>query len=410
MEPIKPTAALKSKIRVQHELADVEDVASETIADLPLDILEKIFGYIIPLESVRLAAVCKSWAAAVSERLARPTPHLFALEVSTDDRHWFQLRPPNKEHHRWAIFSLPVEEEDWPSPVATASLPSVVRHPKGMKLSGALPCGRLSFAADNRVVLVNPITGDASQSKMYAPFGAGDKVRTVAGANAIFDHDYSERSVSLIFSCAEGWSKRKLLSEEFKTIYQMVYTDGVLYALEFRGCTYTADTRAPPPWRLKKLRAPSILEQYTPISGNRILRYTHLLESDGSVLFVGPNTIRGFEVFRLDVEGARWVKVERLPADRTLFVSEQSSFTVRASEVRGCMSNCIYFVSDAGYYSSCATWGVYSMEERKVLFKHPVGGSPGKYDAARWYLPAVVIPLATLGKKGKNLSSSGTSG
>uniref|UniRef100_A0A8R7QNQ8 KIB1-4 beta-propeller domain-containing protein n=1 Tax=Triticum urartu TaxID=4572 RepID=A0A8R7QNQ8_TRIUA len=125
----------------------------------------------------------------------------------------------------------------------------------------------------------------------------------------------------------------------------------------------------------------------------------HLLESDGSVLFVGPvlapqeptdlYTITGFEVYRLDVEEARWIKVERLAADRALFVSEQSSFTVRASEIPGCMSNCIYFVGEVDYYS-WVTWGVYSMEERKVLFQQPVGGSPGMYEAARWFLPAVL--------------------
>lgn len=98
-------------------------------------------------------------------------------------------------------------------------------------------------------------------------------------------------------------------------------------------------------------------------------------------------------MYRLDVEGARWVKVERLAGDQALFVSEQSSFTVRASETPGCMSNCIYFVGEV--HECCyVTWGVYSMEERKVLFQRPVGGSPGKYDAARWFLPGVMVPLA----------------
>ncbi|XP_037454154.1 uncharacterized protein LOC119324465 [Triticum dicoccoides] len=419
MDPIKRTDTQMSKIGVQHEAADGGDAASGTIGALPIHLIEKILGGFSPLDTVRFAAVCKSWAAAVSERLARPTPHLFALKLGRSP-FWFQPPPEEERRHRGAIYPLPVDQEGSPSPVAPARLPSVVRDPKGMnfKLSGALPCGLLSFAVGNRVVLVNPITG-AFRSDVYAPFGTGAKVRAVAGANAIFDHDYAERSVSLCW-CTEEWSERKLLSEEFKNIYLMAYADGIFYALEFRGCAYTADTRLPPPWRLKKLRAPSILEQYTPIRG-RLLCYSHLLESEGSVLFVGPvlaprqptcrDTIGGFEVYRLDVEAARWVKVERLAADRALFVSEQSSFTVRATGIPGCMSNCIYFVGEVDD-RSWVTCGVYSMEERKVLFQRPVGGPWGKYDAARWFLPGVVIPFAdarahcTLGRKDKNPSSS----
>ncbi|KAM3317265.1 hypothetical protein ACQJBY_035102 [Aegilops geniculata] len=400
MEPIKPTT-LTSKIRVQHEPADGEDASSGTIGGLPFHLTEKTLGCISPLESVRLAAVCKSWAATVSERLARPTPHLLALKVSNER---FQL-PPVEEPRRVAIFPFQIDGEGSPSAVVPlpARVPSMVCDVQRVKLSGALHCGGLSFEDDNHVVPVNPVTG-AFQSEMYAPVGTTEaKARVAAGANAVFVNNRSEMSVSL-FWCTEEWpEEQKLISEKFKSIYLMAYTDDVFYALEFWGCTYTVDTRVPPPWRLKKLHVPNILEQYTPICGYHFLWYTHLLESDGSVLFVGPvlapqeptclDTIHGFEVYRLDVEEARWIKVERLAADRALFVSEQSSFTVRASEIPGCMSNCIYFVGEVDYYS-WVTWGVYSMEERKVLFQQPVGGSPGMYEAARWFLPAVLMPLA----------------
>uniref|UniRef100_M8BRE9 KIB1-4 beta-propeller domain-containing protein n=1 Tax=Aegilops tauschii TaxID=37682 RepID=M8BRE9_AEGTA len=228
MEPIKPTADLTSKVRIQHEPADSGDAANRTIGGLPYHLTEKILGCIRPLESMHLATICKSWAGTVSERLARPTPHLFALNKSKDPQ-WFQyLLPPENKDHRGAIFSLPVDAEDPSSPVAPATCP---------------------------------------------------------------------------------------------------------------------------PWSATQ------------------------------------------KVYRLDVEGARWVKVERLAADRTLFVSEQSSFTLSASELLGCMSNCIYFV---GEVDSCCwvTWDVYSMEVRKVLFQHPIGGFPEKYDVARWFLPAFEMPLA----------------
>jgi hypothetical protein len=34
------------------------------------------------------------------------------------------------------------------------------------------------------------------------------------------------------------------------------------------------------------------------------------------------------------------------------------------------------------------------MEEKKALFQSPVGGSPGKYNAARWFFPRVDASLA----------------
>lgn len=207
------------------------------------------------------------------------------------------------------------------------------------------------------------------------------------------------------------------MPEEFtrsNSIDLVAYNGGIFYAMEFFGFIHTVDTRAPPPWRLTRLRVPSILEQYSPICRYRYLRNSHLLESEGEIMFVGPvlapdsRSIGGFEVYKLDLEGSRWVKMQRLADDSALFVSDQSSFAVRASETPGCRSNCIYFVSELDEHSSShSTWGVYSMEEQNVLFQRPVGGSPGKYRAARWFFPVVdALPArsgncANSGKKRK---------
>ena len=99
MEPIKPTPTLTSKICIQHEPADGGDAASGTIGGLPFHLTEEILRCVSPLDSVRLATVCRSWAATISERLATPTPHLFALEVL-------------HEHPRGAIFSVPADDNE----------------------------------------------------------------------------------------------------------------------------------------------------------------------------------------------------------------------------------------------------------------------------------------------------------
>ncbi|XP_037468057.1 uncharacterized protein LOC119340261 [Triticum dicoccoides] len=402
MEPIKPTATLTGKIR---ESADDGDAASGTIGSLPFHLTEKILGCISPLESVRFAAVCRSWAEIISERLARPTPHLFALEVLD-------------EGLRGAIFSIPIDDggEDSPAPVVPARLPSTVSDAKHFELCGVLPSGRISFAYKSSLVLVNPATGAVRGIQTYAHrIMYPTEPMFCSGAEAFFIGQSFGRNFSLWW-CTEGeWSERKLLlPEDLKCaddIDLVAYSDGVFYAMQIFGSTYTIDTRAPMPWRLTRLSVPSIREQL----GDRFIRNFHLLESEGEVMFVVrvlatqepaySNSFGGYEVYRLDVEGARWVKVERLAGDRALFVSGESSFAVRASETPGCMSNCIYFVVEV--YECCyVTWGVYSMEERKVLFQRHVGGSPGKYDAARWFLPGVMVPLAHRGKKRKNPISS----
>lgn len=85
-------------------------------------------------------------------------------------------------------------------------MPSMVRHVEHIKLSDALPCGRLSFEDGILIVLVNPVTG-AFQSEMYGPIGTTEaKVRVAADAKAVCVNDYSEMSVSL-FWCTEEWPK-----------------------------------------------------------------------------------------------------------------------------------------------------------------------------------------------------------
>ncbi|KAF7099425.1 hypothetical protein CFC21_101055 [Triticum aestivum] len=312
MEPIKPTATLTGKIR---ESADDGDAASGTIGSLPFHLTEKILGCISPLESVRFAAVCRSWAEIISERLARPTPHLFALEVLD-------------EGLRGAIFSIPIDDggEDSPAPVVPARLPSTVSDAKHFELCGVLPSGRISFAYKSSLVLVNPATGAVRGIQTYAHrIMYPTEPMFCSGAEAFFIGQSFGRNFSLWW-CTEGeWSERKLLlPEDLKCaddIDLVAYSDGVFYAMQIFGSTYTIDTRAPMPWRLTRLSVPSIREQL----GDRFIRNFHLLESEGEVMFVVrvlatqepaySNSFGGYEVYRLDVEGARWVKVERLAGE-----------------------------------------------------------------------------------------------
>jgi len=378
------------------------------VADLPFHLTEKIIYSISPLASARLATVCKSWAAAVTERLARPVPHLFVY-----------LPPDNKSDRRGVVVSVPIDSGSPPAEV----IPNRVRlaDTNGLRCVGATPSGCLAFANwcwwDTGVLLVNPITG--ARQRLNGERLCRDPVIASGGAADSFISIGTDKLV-LWWRAAGGgeeWSKWTVAApaaaRRTDGIMSVVNCNGRFYILDRDGQVSLIDATAPPPLLIENLPVVGLCEQFPTLA--TATATGHLLESDGEVLFVrrvlasvehtgvpfchheitDENlSIVGFEVYRLDVEGRRWTEVKKLAGDRALFVSPVSSFSVRSSETEGCRSNCIYFVDKKRYCSSCLrddgnTWGMYSMEDREVLFRHTVTG-PGPCSSATWFLPRVV--------------------
>jgi len=378
------------------------------VADLPFHLTEKIIYSISPLASARLATVCKSWAAAVTERLARPVPHLFVY-----------LPPDNKSDRRGVVVSVPIDSGGPPAEV----IPNRVRlaDTNGLRCVGATPSGCLAFANwcwwDTGVLLVNPITG--ARQRLDGERLCRDPVIASGGAADSFISIGTDKLV-LWWRAAGGgeeWSKWTVAApaaaRRTDGIMSVVNCNGRFYILDRDGKVSLIDATAPPPLLIENLPVVGLCEQFPTLA--TATATGHLLESDGEVLFVrrvlasvehtgvpfchheitDENlSIVGFEVYRLDVEGRRWTEVKKLAGDRALFVSPVSSFSVRSSETEGCRSNCIYFVDKKRYCSSCLrddgnTWGMYSMEDREVLFRHTVTG-PGPCSSATWFLPRVV--------------------
>lgn len=385
-------------------------------AELPLHLTEKILCCISPLASARLATVCKSWAATVSGRLARPVPHLFIY------------LPPagNTSDRRGLVVSVPLHGGGGRAAPAVR-IPSRVRlaDTNGLACIGAMPSGQLAFANwwwanDNRLVLVNPITGakqsvDVGEPRRDPVLAAGDGDSFVSiGADQLMlcwrpggGEEWSKSTVGV--APAAHWAVN---------IVSAAFCNGCFYILDKDGNVSVIDVAAPPPLRMEKLPVASLLDQFAPPGPSLAgAANGHLLASDGEVLFVRPvlairdfrrattfcrhdtgelHSIVGFEVYRLDAKRGCWTKAKKLAAgDRTLFVSPGSAFAVRASETEGCRSNCIYFVSKAWHCSECNrddgnTWGVYSMEDHEVLYEHAVTG-PGLCSGATWFLPSVVV-------------------
>ncbi|KAG2657665.1 hypothetical protein PVAP13_1KG199300 [Panicum virgatum] len=374
------------------------------VVELPLDLTEKILYSICPLASVHLATVCKSWAASISERLARPVPHLFVY-----------LPPDISSDRRGIVVSVSMDSAGAPSPAVVIPNRVLLADTNGLRCVGAMPrSGCLAFANwfwwDTGVLLVNPITGarwrlDVERLRQDPVIAGG------AAADSFVCIGADELGLWWRARGGEEWSKRTVAAaHRADGIVSAVNCNGRFYILDSDGHVSLIDATAPPPVLIEKLPVASLLEQFpipTTATG-------HLLESDGEVLFVRRVlassmehsgipfchhsitehlSIVSFEVYRLDVEGRRWTEVKKLAGDRALFVSPVSSFSVRSSETEGCRSNCIYFVDKKRYCSSCLrddgnTWGVYSMEDRVVLFEHAVTGA-GPCSSPTWFLPSL---------------------
>jgi hypothetical protein len=373
------------------------------VEHLPLHLTEKILYSISPLASAHLVAVCKPWAATVSERLARPVPHLFVY-----------LPPHHGSDRRGVVFSVSMHSGHPPEVI-----PSRVRltDTNGLGCVGAMPSGRLAFAnfcwCERSILLVNPITGARQRIDVDKSL-RGNPVIAAGGADSFVAIGSGE----LTFwrrSGGEEWSKRSVAAggHLLDGIMSVANCNGRFYILDMEGYVFLVDATAPPPLRIEKVPAASLFDRFAPPRPAHVTEYGHLLESGGEVLFVrrvlaskeyreipfcrhGADehlSVVGFEVYRLDVEGRRWTEVRKLAGDRALFVSPTSSFSVHSSETEGFRSNCIYFVDKKGYCAQCNrddgnTWGVYSMEDRKLLFKQAIT-EQGACSSATWFLPRV---------------------
>lgn len=76
-----------------------------------------------------------------------------------------------------------------------------------------------------------------------------------------------------------------------------------------------------------------------------------------------------FEVFKFDADEYKWIKINTL-GDVALFVGENSSVSLLASNFLGCMPNCIYFLHDWDRVprpTQPRDFGLYSMKTQSFL-------------------------------------------
>jgi len=266
--------------------------------ELPLHLTEKILCCVSPLESAHLATVCKSWAAIVADRLARPIPHLFvtgtvrraqerapSTTTATTQRQRTDLR-------RGAVVAVPL---DGGVVVGGARDPSwrvadlVSR--KGLRCVGATPSGLLAFASSSSsAVLVNPVTGDLH---------SGVPARTSGSGDSFFCQDAF--GDLMIWRRGEGcswWSPLPVDTHGIgvgvgdhhgrSTILSVANCDGCAYVLHEDGCVSKVDTSTTV-WVRSLTRLPVaslMIDGDNDGGGDRLAKGSHLVESDGEILFV----------------------------------------------------------------------------------------------------------------------------
>jgi hypothetical protein len=384
----------------EEEEQDGGDASGKAAALLPRHLIDEMVWYLGTLESARLAVVCKSWAATVSLRLSNPAPHIFAFRATATHRRGVIIEAPR------VAGSSRLRASTTP---AHRLLGRVTRRTSCL---GATAGGRLVLANTSRTVLFNPVSGTFRRVKKFPAAERGNEMPVVPlGGGDAFFHARWDR-VGFWRPEDDEWRVKRVGYAE--SLRMAALCGGSVFALDAEGYVFRF---ALPTLDVTKLASvPILVDHYPSAFGGGGVGKGYLVEADGAVHFVWPvlgtrrvarrdvdpddlldsdgdfdedddylyedaRTVRGFEVYRLDVAEARWVELQSLAADRALFVSRWSSFSVRASE-KGCAGNCVYFVCDEG---DGKTWGAFSLAEGRILFEHDIG--TGSYKERLWFYP-----------------------
>ncbi|GKU94010.1 hypothetical protein SLEP1_g7552 [Rubroshorea leprosula] len=133
---------------------------------------------------------------------------------------------------------------------------------------------------------------------------------------------------------------------------------------------------------------------------NCFIYRVYLVQSDEEILLVARNvpeednhdiTTQIFDVYRLDLEGQKWVEMETLGDGRSLFLGQNQSVAVSTEDFSSCMGNCIYFTHDNAYFGllTGSEMGIYSLKDRQIspIFEFPSETLPVFGPVPRWLIP-----------------------
>ncbi|XP_022772597.1 F-box protein SKIP23-like [Durio zibethinus] len=150
--------------------------------------------------------------------------------------------------------------------------------------------------------------------------------------------------------CKNGDESWRFIEDAQSYSQDVIYCKGLCYAVDKQGGIVICDVRHESP-RVSFIETPRQLMgdmQYLVNSGDELLLVTRHLDLDFNFepdqYYLIYRTKR-FEVSRLVWRGPHWERVKSL-YDKMLFIGENSSLSLSASDFTGCKGNCIYFTDD----------------------------------------------------------------
>lgn len=165
--------------------------------------------------------------------------------------------------------------------------------------------------------------------------------------------------------CKNGDQSWTFIDDARSFSEDVIYYKGLFYAVNKYGAVAVCDLHGASV-KVSIVQLPRQYDgdmQYLVNSGEELLLVTRSLDLEYNnveyYLTLGYRTVR-FEVFRMNWSRPQWEGVVSL-GDRMLFIGENSSLSLSASDFPGCVGNCIYYTDDYCESNNDGVFGDYDL-------------------------------------------------
>ncbi|GFS31902.1 hypothetical protein Acr_00g0019870 [Actinidia rufa] len=180
----------------------------------------------------------------------------------------------------------------------------------------------------------------------------------------------------LVF-CKNGDQSWKFIEDAQSYCEDVIYCNGLFYAVNKLGEIAVCDIHGPSP-RVSIICTPPQIGgdmQYVVSSSEELLLVSRYLDFEFvDYQFDNVYKTTEFRVYRLDLNGPKWERVMRL-GDQMLFLGENASLALSATDFPGCKGNCIYYTDD---YSESNYDGVPGNNDLSVCCGRPAQTNKSK--------------------------------
>ncbi|XP_077247247.1 putative F-box protein At5g55150 [Tasmannia lanceolata] len=372
----KRKPSFQSKVHMSSDMGKWSELPNELLA-MVLDCLPLF------IDCIRFGAVCSSW-----------------YDVTKENSHWLDFQG------QFPLMMVPDKER-----TETRGFYSITKNKlyniQLPEFHGKWCCGSsmgwvVTVDENANVHLLHPFTSTQIQLPSLDKFPDNqnhtrdDKprdyrylVKTVLSANPISTPDYivaaivdNGRKLAFYKPGDEKWTT--INNEWAHTVsqwvhyYDVIYYKYKFYAITNRNTVVTLDFASNDFPKLTMITHPV----------NECAEMRYLVESSGRLLKVlryqdwnpyyddevepeSAYETTGFEVFELEQETGKWIKIESL-GDQMLFLGYNSSLSLSALDFPQCKGNCIYFTDD---FENLCNWGydngVFNLEDESLKSFYP---------------------------------------